>query len=73
MTRRRICSLSGIFVLTASGLILSRADDSLSGGSQLPVAHAECTAFGGGREKMVATALGSASAFRYLSVTTGRR
>ena len=55
MTRRRlVCTLSGIFILSASGLILSRADDSIPDESQLPVAHAECTAFGGGREKMVA-------------------
>jgi hypothetical protein len=74
MTRQRlVCTLSGIFILSASGLILSRADDSLPDDSQLPVAHAECTAFGGGREKMVNSALRSVSASQhYLSVTTGQ-
>jgi hypothetical protein len=74
MTRQRlVCTLSGIFILSASGLILSRADDSLPGDSQLPVAHAECTAFGSGREKMVNSALRSVSASQhYLSVTTGQ-
>src|SRR5215467_11987146 len=73
MTRRRLaCSLSGVFILSASSLILSRADDSAPDEAQLPVAHAECTAFGGGREKMVSTALRSASASHYLSNTTGQ-
>src|SRR5437868_12963737 len=74
MTRRRlVCTLGGIFILSGSGLILSRADDSLPDEDQLPVAHAECTAFGGGREKMIAGALSSASASQhYLSVTTGQ-
>src|SRR3954453_21942356 len=71
MTRQRlVCTLSGIYILSVSGVILSRAQDS---NPEVAVQHAECTAFGGGRERMVAGALRSVSpSQRYLSVTTGQ-
>ena len=70
-TRRLVCTFSGIFLLFASGLILSRADDNVPAEDQLPVAHPECTAFGGGREKLVQNALRSASLSAHrLSLTT---
>src|SRR5205809_8128189 len=72
-SRRLVCTLSGIFLLSASGLILSRADDTVPDETQLPVAHPECTAFGGGREKMVRSALrGAALSSHELSITTGQ-
>ena len=38
MTRQRlVCAVSGIFILSASGVILSRADDSLPDEGQIPV------------------------------------
>lgn len=59
MNKRRLaCTLSGVLILTASGLMLSRADDS-DLGDQLPVAHGECTAFGSGREAIMQSALGA--------------
>src|ERR1051325_318292 len=65
------CTLSGIFLLSAAGLILPGADDTVSDEPQFPVAHPECTAFGGGREKMVNSALRAASLSSHrLSVTT---
>jgi hypothetical protein len=72
MTKRRlVCTLSGALILSASGLILSRADEPVPEESQLPVEHAECTAFGGGRDKMVANALRSVSNHS-LSIHTGQ-
>src|SRR5690348_2998535 len=65
MTRQRlVCALSGIFILSASGLILSRADDSLPDEGQIPVADAECSALGARRS--------AAASQHYLTVTTGQ-
>src|SRR6516165_10136496 len=70
MTKRRLLwTLSGLFVVSASGLILSRAHDSLPDDTQLPIAHPECAAFGSGREKMVQSALRSQ---HYLTTTTNQ-
>ena len=71
MTKRRlVCTLSGIFMLSAAGLMLSRADDS-DLGDQLPVAHGECTAFSvKGREAMAQAALGSKVSRHSLTRTT---
>jgi hypothetical protein len=70
MTRRRlVCTLTGILILSGSGLILSRADETLPSENQLPVEHPECTAFGAGRDKMVANTLRSN---HNLSITTGQ-
>ena len=70
-TRRLVCTLSGVLLVSASGLILSRADDTVPDEPQLPVAHPECTAFGGGRDKLVHSALRAASlSFHALSSTT---
>src|ERR1044072_3074170 len=76
MTRRRlVCTVSGVLILSASGLMLSRADetvpDPIADVEQLPAGHAECSAFGAGREKMVLNALRSTSSHR-LSITTGQ-
>jgi hypothetical protein len=57
-------------ILSASGLILSRADEKPADENQLPVEHPECTAFGAGRDKMMAGALRSAN--HNLSITTGQ-
>src|SRR5215831_11479743 len=72
MTRRRLVStLSGVLILSASALILSRADETVSDDKQLPVEHAECTAFGTGRDSMAANALRSLPSHR-LSINTGQ-
>jgi hypothetical protein len=60
---RRIVGFgSGLLFLSVSGLILSRADDTLPDTKQLPVPHGECTAFGGNRERMVQYVLRAAGA-----------
>src|SRR5262245_24820262 len=70
-TQRLFCTVTGILVVTASGLILSRADDTVPDEPQLPVAHPECTAFGGGRDKLAHSALRAASLSSHaLSSTT---
>ena len=51
-------------------LVLSRADETVPEQSKLPVEHPECTAFGAGRDKMVANALRAGS--HHLSITTGQ-
>jgi hypothetical protein len=71
-TRRLACGLSGILLLSASSLMLSLADESLPDAGQLPVEHAECTAFGAGRDRFVASGLRSMAPSHYLSVTTGQ-
>jgi len=68
--RRLVCTMSGIIILSGSGLILSRADETVPDETQLPVEHAECTAFGSGRDALTASAL--RSAHHNLSITTGQ-
>ena len=52
MTRSRtVSTLPAVVVLMLGGMILSRADETDSKDGQLPVADAECTAFGAGRER----------------------
>jgi hypothetical protein len=52
MTRSRtVSTLPAVFALMLGGMILSRADETGSKDGQLPVADAECTAFGAGRER----------------------
>ena len=68
---RLLCSFCGILLLSASGLILSRADDTVPDETQLTVAHPECTAFGAGRERVMhGTLRNAALASHPLSVTT---
>jgi len=69
--RRLFCTLSGILLLSASGLILSRADVTVPDETQLAIAHPECTAFGAEREKLMHSRLRNAAlASHPLSVTT---
>jgi uncharacterized protein DUF1549/uncharacterized protein DUF1553 len=63
----KIPILATLTALSFWGLILSRADDNISGEDRLPVAHPECTAFGANREKMVRTALRSGTALSSLT------